>query len=342
MNYIDIQRGLTSSCVAIFIPFTTQELFQTGKEALYYGINALSNNLIMVDRKLLKNPNGLILGTPGCCTGDTQILFANGTPVSFAELVDSGIQQALIKAYDEEKQAIVTAPAKDIRIERYVDELFEIELMDGSMVKCTPEHLILTRRGEYMQAKEMRPGQLLSGGHRVVHVTRHKLMDSVPVYDMSVPKHLNFVLANGLVVHNSGKSFSAKREISNAFLVTNDDILICDPESEYAPLVERLGGQVIRISPTSPDHINPMDINLNYSDDDNPLSLKSDFILSLCELIVAGKDGLAPVEKTIIDRCVRLVYQDYLNDPKPENMPILGDLYDTLRKQAMKTQHKQK
>ena len=336
MNYIDIQRGLTSSCVAIFIPFTTQELFQTGKEALYYGINALSNNLIMVDRKLLKNPNGLILGTPGCCTGDTQILFANGTPVSFAELVDSGIQQALIKAYDEEKQAIVTAPAKDIRIERYVDELFEIELMDGSMVKCTPEHLILTRQGEYMQAKEMRPGQLLSGGHRVVHVTRHKLMDSVPVYDMSVPKHLNFVLANGLVVHNSGKSFSAKREISNAFLVTNDDILICDPESEYAPLVERLGGQVIRISPTSPDHINPMDINLNYSDDDNPLSLKSDFILSLCELIVAGKDGLAPVEKTIIDRCVRLVYQDYLNDPKPENMPILGDLYDTLRKQAEK------
>ena len=335
-NYIDIQRGLTSSCVAIFIPFTTQELFQTGKEALYYGINALSNNLIMVDRKLLKNPNGLILGTPGCCTGDTQILFANGTPVSFAELVDSGIQQALIKAYDEEKQAIVTAPAKDIRIEKYVDELIEIELLDGSMVKCTPEHLILTRSGEYMQAKEMRPGQLLSGGHMVVHVTRHKLMDSVPVYDMSVPKHLNFVLANGLVVHNSGKSFSAKREISNAFLVTNDDILICDPESEYAPLVERLGGQVIRISPTSPDHINPIDINLNYSDDDNPLSLKSDFILSLCELIVAGKDGLAPVEKTIIDRCVRLVYQDYLNDPKPENMPILGDLYDTLRKQAEK------
>jgi len=336
MNYIDIQRGLTSSCVAIFIPFTTQELFQTGKEALYYGINALSNNLIMVDRKLLKNPNGLILGTPGCFTGDTKVLYADGTPVSFAELVDSGIQQALIKAYDEEKQAIVTAPAKDIRVERYVDELIEIELLDGSMVKCTPEHLILTRKGEYMQARDMRPGQLLSGGHMVVHVTRHKLMDSVPVYDMGVPKHLNFVLANGLVVHNSGKSFSAKREISNAFLVTNDDILICDPESEYAPLVERLGGQVIRISPTSPDHINPMDINLNYSDDDNPLSLKSDFILSLCELIVAGKDGLAPVEKTIIDRCVRLVYQNYLTDPKPENMPILGDLYDTLRKQAEK------
>ena len=335
-NYIDIQRGLTSSCVAIFIPFTTQELFQTGKESLYYGINALSNNLIMVDRKLLKNPNGLILGTPGCFTGDTQILYADGTPVSFAELVGSGIERALVKAYDAKAKKIVTAAAKDIRLEKYADELFELELLDGSMVKCTPEHKLMDRNGTFLEAKTIRPGQLLSGNHTVVHVTRHKLIEPVPVYDMAVPQHMNFVLANGMVAHNSGKSFSAKREISNAFLVTNDDILICDPESEYAPLVERLGGQVIRISPTSPDHINPMDINLNYSDDDNPLSLKSDFILSLCELIVAGKDGLAPVEKTIIDRCVRLVYQNYLTDPKPENMPILGDLYDTLRKQAEK------
>ena len=79
-----------------------------------------------------------------------------------------------------------------------------------------------------------------------------------------------------------------------------------------------------------------MDLNLDYSDDDNPLSLKSDFILSLCELIVGGKDGLAPVEKTIIDRCVRIVYRDYLNDPKPENMPILEDLYNALRAQDEK------
>ena len=199
LNQIEIQRGLTSSGVAIFVPFTTQELFQDSPEALYYGINALSNNIIMVDRKLLKNPNGLILGTPG-----------------------------------------------------------------------------------------------------------------------------------------SGKSFSAKREISNVFLATDDDIMICDPEGEYFPLVQRLEGQVIKISPTSKHHINPMDINLNYSDEENPLSLKSDFILSLCELIVGGKDGLKPVEKTIIDRCVRMVYQDYLNDPKPENMPILGDLYDCLRKQEEK------
>ena len=199
LNQIEVQRGLTTSSVAIFVPFTTQELFQNGKEALYCGLNALSNNLIMVDRKLLKNPNGLILGTPG-----------------------------------------------------------------------------------------------------------------------------------------SGKSFAAKREIANVYFVTDDDIIICDPEAEYGPLVERLHGQVIKISPTSQHYINPMDLNLNYSDDENPLSLKSDFILSLCELIVGGKDGLQPVEKTIIDRCVRMVYRDYLNDPKPENMPILEDLYNALRQQEEK------
>lgn len=195
INQIEIQRGLTTSSTAVFVPFTTQEIFQRG-EALYYGLNALSNNMIMVDRKLLKNPNGLILGTPG-----------------------------------------------------------------------------------------------------------------------------------------SGKSFSAKREMTNAFLLTNDDIIVCDPEAEYFPLVHKLGGQVIRISPISMDYINPLDINLNYSEEESPLTLKSDFILSLCELIVGGKNGLEPVEKTLIDRSVRLVYQDFLADPVPEKMPVLEDLYNILLRQ---------
>ena len=199
LNQIEIQRSLTTSSTAIFVPFTTMELFQSGGEALYYGLNALSNNLIMVDRKLLKNPNGLILGTPG-----------------------------------------------------------------------------------------------------------------------------------------SGKSFSAKREILNVFLVTNDDILIADPEAEYYPLVQRLGGQVVKISPVSKQYVNPMDLNLDYSDDENPLSLKVDFLLSFCDIVVGSKDGLQPVEKTVIDRCVRLVYRDYLADPKPENMPILEDLYNLLRAQEEK------
>ena len=201
-NQIEIQRGLTTSSTAIFIPFTTQELFQSGKESLYYGLNALSQNLIMVDRKKLKNPNGLILGTPG-----------------------------------------------------------------------------------------------------------------------------------------SGKSFSAKREIANSFLVTDDDIIICDPEAEYAALVRRFHGQVIQISPSSTQYINPMDINANYSEEDNPIALKADFILSLCELVVGGKEGLQPVEKTVIDRCVHQIYNRYFNDPRPENMPLLEDLYNALLQQEEKEAH---
>ena len=114
------------------------------------------------------------------------------------------------------------------------------------------------------------------------------------------------------------------------FLATDDDIIIADPEAEYHPVVTRLGGQVVRLSPTSAQYINPMDINADYADDEDPLTLKSDFILSLCELVVGGKEGLAPVEKTIIDRCVRLVYREYLADPRPDRMPVLGDLYSLL------------
>ena len=140
---------------------------------------------------------------------------------------------------------------------------------------------------------------------------------------------------NGLILGTpgSGKSFAAKREIANAFLVTDDDVIISDPESEYSPLVERFGGQVIKISPTSTQYINPMDINMNYSDDDNPIAFKADFILSLCELIVGGKEGLQPVEKTVIDRCIHQIYQRYFENPVPEKMPLLEDLYKELLKQ---------
>ena len=195
LNLIPVKRALTTTSTAIFVPFTTQELFMPG-ESLYYGLNALSSNMIMADRKKLKNPNGLILGTPG-----------------------------------------------------------------------------------------------------------------------------------------SGKSFSAKREITNAFFVTQDDIIIGDPEGEYYPLVHALGGQVIHISSTSHDYINPMDINLDYSDDDNPLGFKSDFILSVCELIMGSRDGIEAEEKSVIDRCLPLVYQKYFENPVPENMPVLGDLYHCLREQ---------
>ena len=111
-----------------------------------------------------------------------------------------------------------------------------------------------------------------------------------------------------------------------------------DP-ADYSPLVNRLKGQVIKISPNSTQFINPMDINANYSEEDNPLSLKADFILSLCELVVGGKEGLLPVEKTVIDRCVHLIYRKYFEDPCPENMPILEDLYNALLQQDEKEAH---
>ena len=337
-NLIKITRGLTTSSTAIFVPFTVQELFQQG-EALYYGLNALSNNMILCDRKQLKNPNGLILGTPGCFAGETRLCLADGTTASFAELVSADVTETLVRAYDERSGEYVTAMAKEIRIERYADELHHIAMQDGTGIYCTAEHLIMDAQGAYIPAKEITEGQQLSGGHTVNHVTVLNFSEKIPVYDLTVPEYFNFVLYNGLVVHNSGKSFSAKREMTNAFLVTQDDIIICDPEAEYFPLVNRLKGQVIRLSPTGrgadgkPQYLNPMDINLNYSEDDNPLALKSDFILSLCELVVGGKEGLQPVEKTIIDRAVINVYREYLADPQPEKMPILGDLYEEIKKQ---------
>ena len=85
------------------------------------------------------------------------------------------------------------------------------------------------------------------------------------------------------------------------FLTTADDIFISDPEAEYYPLVKRLHGQVIKLSPTSKDYVNPLDINLNYSEDDSPLALKSDFVLSFCELVMGGKTGLEAIERTVID-----------------------------------------
>ena len=340
-NLIKIQRGLTTSSTAIFVPFTVQELFQRG-EALYYGLNALSNNMILCDRKLLKNPNGLILGTPGCFAGDTRFILSDGKTASFAELVERGITETEIKAYDERSGRLVNAAAKEIRIEKYADELQIIELKDGTAFRCTDTHLIMDEKGAYIPAKEIKEGQLLSGGHTVMRVCVQRLPEKIPVYDLTVPAHFNFVLANGLIVHNSGKSFSAKREITNAFLVTQDDIIVCDPEAEYYPLVQRLNGQTIRLSPTGkgadgkPQYLNPMDINLNYSEGDTPIALKSDFILSLCELIMGGKNGLEAVEKTLIDRAVINVYRAYLADPKPENMPILGDLYDEIKRQPEK------
>ena len=331
MNMIPIKRALTTTSTAIFVPFTTQELFMGG-ESLYYGLNALSNNMIMVDRKKLKNPNGLILGTPGCFTGETKLLLPDGGKVSFLELLAKK-EEVLVNSFDFQKQELVKARGYDVRCTKEVTELVEVELENGETVRCTPEHWFLTQSAGYVEACNLKVGAKFIPEHEVKAVRFLSLEEAVPVYDISVEGYQNFLLSCGVVVHNSGKSFAAKREIANVFFATQDDIIIGDPEGEYYPLVHALGGQVIHISPTSHDYINPMDINLDYSDDDNPLGFKSDFILSLCELIMGSRNGIEAEEKSVIDRCLPLVYQKYFENPIPENMPVLGDLYDCLRKQ---------
>ncbi len=191
-NDTEIERVLTTKSAAVLVPFCTQELFMSAP-SVYYGLNALSNNMIMADRKRLRTPNGVILGTPG-----------------------------------------------------------------------------------------------------------------------------------------SGKSFSAKREIMSCFLTTRDEIVICDPEGEYFALVEALHGQVVKLATNSKDYLNPMDIQLNHRDDKDALKLKSDFLITLCDMIAGGKSGLENDEKGIIDDCIKNIYDKYFANPIPENMPVLEDLYNAL------------
>ncbi|MCR4597823.1 MAG: conjugal transfer protein TraE [Acetatifactor sp.] len=192
INEVLQERNLTTKNLAIMEPFLTLELFQK-ENPLYYGLNALSGNMIMADRKELRNPNGVILGTPG-----------------------------------------------------------------------------------------------------------------------------------------SGKSFSAKREILGSYLMTTDDVLICDPEGEYYPLVRALGGEVVKLATDSKQYLNPMDIQLSHKGDREALKLKSDFIITLCDVIAGGRKGLENDEKGIIDYCVDQIYEEYFRDPRPEKMPILEDLYNEL------------
>lgn len=206
--YVD--RLLTTQSAAIFIPFSTQELTQSN--GMYYGLNAVSKNLILFNRKNSKNYNGVILGTPG-----------------------------------------------------------------------------------------------------------------------------------------SGKSFTAKREMVNVILNTNDDIYIVDPEREYLPLANLLGGEVIKIAAGGTSYLNPLDMDINYGDDDDskvdPISMKCDFISGLCETMNGGKTMLTPNQKSIIDRVVRILYQPYLTHMKelqkidPSNTcditasPTLKDFYEMLQTQ---------
>ncbi|WP_324825134.1 VirB4-like conjugal transfer ATPase, CD1110 family [Sinanaerobacter sp. ZZT-01] len=132
----------------------------------------------------------------------------------------------------------------------------------------------------------------------------------------------------------SGKSFLAKLEMIHVLLNTDDDIIIIDPEREYTKLVQNFGGEVVLISAASKNYINPMDLNENYGDDEDPLLLKSDFVLSLCEVLVGGRDGLSPGQKSIIDRCMRLTYMEMIqHDYDSAYTPTLEDFYCKMKEQ---------
>lgn len=195
-NSIEIKRTFTTTDLAIFIPFTTKELYTVNGQ--YYGMNSLSNNVIMVNKKVLVNPNSLVFGMPGF-----------------------------------------------------------------------------------------------------------------------------------------GKTFFVKRELLDVFLKTEDDQMIIDPEGEYVFLVKLLKGQNITISLNSPVHINPMEINLNARNEEDkdfdPIAAKCNFIVSMCELILGNNAHLGKKEVAVIDDACKNVYFRFAEDPRPENMPILEDLYNELR-----------
>lgn len=174
-NQLFMKRTLTTASTAVFMPFTSQELNQ--KNGRYYGLNAISRNLILFNRETCKNGNGFILGKPG-----------------------------------------------------------------------------------------------------------------------------------------SGKSFTAKGEMANVILGTDDEIIVIDPENEYCPLIEILGGEIIPIEAGGTNYINPLDMDASYAGEKgkDPIVLKTDFVLSLCETVCGGTWGLTPSQRSIIDRCVRAVYREYM------------------------------
>ena len=137
-----------------------------------------------------------------------------------------------------------------------------------------------------------------------------------------------------LGVSGSGKSFAAKNEMVSIMLRDpNADVIIVDPEREDSKLVKALGGEVIHISATSDNHINAMDMNSDYGDGANPVILKSEFILSLCEQLI-GSNNLGAKQKSIIDRCTASVYRYYQQGNYQGTPPTLQDFREELLKQS--------
>lgn len=330
-NHVEIQRTLTTASTAIFVPFTTQELFQKG--GLYYGLNALSRNLIFLNRKTLMNSSGFILGTPGCFTGDTMFALENGEIISLQDACTKA-EPFKIKSYDIKQQKSVISTARNPRMTKQVSKLLKISFDTGMEIKCTHDHLFVNGDNNgFIEAQNIMSDEMLVERYGISGIVEEKYKQKISLYDVEVDEYEIFQLENGMYVHNSGKSFAGKREIANVLLNTDDEVVVIDPEREYTTMAEKLGGEVVHISAGSKTHINPLDITMDYADNDDPLLLKSEFILSLCDLIAGGKHGFESAQMSIIGRVCTLTYQEYLTNPKNASIPTLQDFYRILKEQ---------
>lgn len=326
-NQLLLKRTLTTASTAVFMPFTSQELNQ--KHGHYYGLNAISRNMILFNRESCKNGNGFILGTPGCVDKDTE--FFNGK--EWKSIADYTKEDKVLQFDIHKDKATLVYPLRYIKAPCDKMYHFENKYLDQTL---SAEHRVIlfdkSNNSIEMSAEEFiiahKRGLLEGYGIRIDHKTHSfakilpdlEIEEVTPVdgmkYCFTVPTHALVLRRNGkiFITGNSGKSFTAKQNMVNIILGTNDDIIIIDPENEYSPLIELFGGEVISIDAGGANHINPFDMDAAYAGEKgkNPLVLKTDFIISLCDTVGGGYAGLTPSQMSIIDRCVRAVYSEYL------------------------------
>ena len=222
----------------------------------------------------------------------------------------------------------------------------QLDADTDTLLTIARKHLCQFATLKYQQMDGL--NTVLPIGHRKIHALRtltteslavlmpfrvQEIMDGGGIYCGENAISHNLIMCNKekllnpnsflLGVPGSGKSFSAKMLIVFLALATGDDILICDPEREYASLIEAMGGEVIRIAAGSPDHINAMDMVEGYGDGGNPIIEKSEFVLSLFEQL--DRNGIGPGERSLIDRCTEDIYEDYQNGGKVPTLCVLRE-----------------
>lgn len=350
-----MRRTLKSTSVTcVSNPFSYMELNDVG--GINYSMNLVSKALIVYNRLNTQNFNGFILGTPGCFTGDTEVMYVEDEYVDSPDFKDH-IQKKTMKAMMESGKPtynlvacnpvtgqFIISKGRHIRKVKDVYDLAVVHLSNKEVIRCTLDHLWMTNDGTYVQAQDLEAGTKMKSLCGEITVTKVEFQENlpmpVPVYDLQSDNidddmdFENYTLGCGVVVHNSGKSFAAKTEMLNVVLSSNAKCIVIDPESEYGSLAKMIGGEVIPIMPGGRWHINPMEIKVTGAltgEDSNPVLAKSDFVLKLMEIMVKSPFGLTSIQETIIDECVHALYKPFMKDgilqPIPKDqMPTLTDL----------------